>query len=346
MNAEDKVRCSVVVPCYKSKATLPELVERLDRTLRERGGGYEILLVHDASGEDTWREIERLAARYPAVKGVDLAYNVGQFRATLCGLAKAKGQSVVTMDDDLQHPPEEVAKLLDRLESANNIDCVIGAYDEKKHAGWRRWGTSAYAWLAEQLYQKPRDLEMTSFRAMRRSLAWTLAEYRTAKPFLEILILRCTKRILNVPVAHHPRKVGKSGYNWRRLVRIVADNIVGTSALPLRSVGWFGGGCMLLALATALGMGIAALFGALDFTAAKLGVLVAAFFGGAILGTLGMIGEYLARLMQEVSGPAPYVVRQTALHPPTPDLANAPTHSTGGPANGAAANMVFNGPEN
>ena len=342
---DKQLRCSVVVPCYKSKATLPELVERLDRTLQARGGAYEILLVHDASGEDTWREIERLSQRYRAVKGVDLAYNVGQFRATLCGLGKAKGHCVVTMDDDLQHPPEEVAKLLDRLESAANIDCVIGAYDDKKHAGWRRLGTNMYAWLAEQLYQKPRDLEMTSFRAMRRSLAWTLAEYRTAKPFLEILILRCTRRILNVPVAHHPRTIGKSGYNWRRLVRIVADNIVGTSALPLRTVGWFGGACMLLTLTIAAGMGVGGLFGLVDFTAAKLGVLVAAFFGGAILGTLGMIGEYLARLMQEVSGPAPYVVRQTALHPPTPDLANAPTHATGGPANGVA-NMVFNGPEN
>ncbi len=343
---DKQLRCSVVVPCYKSKATLPELVERLDRTLAERGGGYEILLVHDASGEDTWREIERLAQRFRAVKGVDLAYNVGQFRATLCGLAKAKGHCVVTMDDDLQHPPEEVAKLLDRLESANNIDCVIGSYDEKKHAGWRRLGTNAYAWLAEKLYQKPRDLEMTSFRAMRRSLAWTLAEYRTAKPFLEILILRCTRRILNVPVAHHPRKAGKSGYNWRRLTRIVADNVVGTSALPLRAVGYFGALCMALALAGAGVLGLAALFGWAALTAGKLTLLATVFFGGAILGTLGMMGEYVSRLIQEVSGPAPYVVRQTAMHAPATELAAVPTHATGNGAGAPAGQRVFNGPEN
>jgi dolichol-phosphate mannosyltransferase/undecaprenyl-phosphate 4-deoxy-4-formamido-L-arabinose transferase len=311
-------RYSVVVPCYRSAATIGDLVNRIDRVLSRRGP-YEIILVHDASPDDTWAEIERLAARNPSVQGYDLMFNAGQFRATLCGIDQAQGQYVCTMDDDLQHPPEELPKLLDLLEQHPGVDCVIGAYQNKKHEGWRNLGSRLYAQLAKRLYNKPVHLEMTSFRAMRRPLAKLLNQHRSAKPMIEILILRSTKRILNVPVEHHPRTVGRSGYDLSRLIRIVLDNVISTSTLPFQLFGAIGLALLAVSLFGVVTMPCWTIAGMAISGAYWLTLMMMAATGLVTL-AVSVLGEYMGRIIEELSSAPKYVVRQStrSQHRPEP----------------------------
>jgi glycosyltransferase involved in cell wall biosynthesis len=308
-------RISVVVPCYRSKATIGSLVARLKGALRD---DFEVILVNDASPDDTWAEIERLASVHPCVRGIDLMVNAGQFRATLCGLHHSRGQIVCTMDDDLQHPPEELPKLIDRLDKKADLDCVVGAYQGKQHGWFRNWGSRVYARLANKLYGKPLKLEMTSFRAMRKPLAEVLNRHGSARLMLEVLILRSTRRIENVSVEHHPRAAGRSGYNIAKLAKLFVQNVVATSSLPLQILGGVGALSSGLAITVGLVALVARLAGASLLSGAGATILAISFFGGLSLVGIGLIGEYLMRLIDEKTGAPRFTVRhQTAVATPT-----------------------------
>jgi glycosyltransferase involved in cell wall biosynthesis len=309
---------SILVPCYASSRWLPELVERLTAVMNEIDGSFEILLINDASPDDTWQTIENIASRNPSVRGLDMQFNVGQFRATMCGFEHARGRLIVTMDDDLQHPPEEVAVLADAIAQAPEIDCVIGAFKIKQHSAIRNLGTSLKGRLFEVVYGKPRGLKMSAFRIMRRPLVDAVIANGTVMPNIGPLILRSTHRISNVEVDHRPRPEGKSGYNIFRLTKMFVAQIVSGSTLPLKFMSAVG----LISSALSILVGF---FYMLRFMTGKIAVpgfasqiLLTAFFGGLILFSIGILGEYVARIINEVSRPPRYIVRShTKEDPPS-----------------------------
>ncbi len=312
MSTKSSIDVSIVIPCYRSGRWLPELVERIIAAMDGLDLAYEIVLVNDASPDGTWNAIEQLVAEYPCVRGFDMLFNVGQFRATLCGLEHARGELIVTMDDDLQHPPEEIATLLEAIRARPEVDCVIGAYRRKRHGPIRRLGSRVMAHLNEAFYGKPRDLTITSFRVLRRQVAQAVCAHGTAKPIISPLLLRSTRRIVNVQVDHCPRPKGRSGYSLPRLVQITLDNLIGASTLPLKAVS-------LLGLASAAGsvvLGLVYLFryltGAIGVPGFVTQVLLITFFGGMTLLSVGILGEYVLRIIHEVARPPRYIVRHRA----------------------------------
>lgn len=303
---------SVVVPVYKSGPWLDQLCDRVAAAMARYGDAFELLLVNDASPDDcTWPAIERMASKYPWVRGLDLLYNVGQFKATLCGFESARGALVITMDDDLQQLPEEIPLLIDALERQPELDCVIGSYRQKQHQLYRNVGSTFAAWLNKVMYGKPSHIKTTSFRIMRRYLAQALMAYRTANPQLGPLLLNLTRKVQNIEISHQPRTRGKSGYPFFALVTHIVDNIVQGSIAPLRFFSLTG---MLIAfVAAGLGTGyfIWWLLGWIKVPGFATLTILISLFSGFIIAGIGLVGEYIARIIKEITGPRTYWVRRS-----------------------------------
>jgi len=209
---------SVVVPCFRSGPTLPELAERLDAALAEIGGRSEILFVDDGSDDDTWPRIVELAARLPRVWGLHLATRVGQHRATLAGLGHATGDVVVTLDDDLEHRPEDIARLVGALRAGRGIDCAIAGFSEEHRPALRRAASVVMDRMYRLRFGGFAHLQMTSFRAMTRDLAGRLVANAGEATSLPHLLRAHATGILNVPVTHAPSRM-PSRYTTLDLMR-------------------------------------------------------------------------------------------------------------------------------
>ena len=301
---------SVVIPCYGAAKALPELLSRLDAALSALNTTYEILLIDDCAPDGLGLAVQRELPRYPHLRYIELMFNTGQFRALMCGFAHALGHYVVTMDDDLQHPPEEISKLYDHLRNAPHLDAVFGAYEIKQHSADRNLGSWLVRMVNTWIFHKPRDLVMSSFRCLRRELVVTLLANQTRYPVIGPLILSSTRRIENVTVRHDPRKYGRSNYNFVKLVRTTLDNILSFSSLPLQIIS-IAGVCISLLSFTLAGIyaighiirgggvpGWTSLF------------LIINFYAGLGLLSVGVVGEYLIRILGESRGQPLYVVRR------------------------------------
>ena len=223
---------SVVIPVYGSACILPELHNRLTVAMHGLGKTYEIIFVDDCGLDDSWLVLQDLAKKDTTMIAIQLMRNSGQGNATLCGLAHASGELIFTMDDDLQHPPEEISRLLEAMNE--DVDVVMGVPIEKKHHWFRRLGSRLVHNLNCYLLGKDRHLRFSSFRLMRRQVVYALLELRTLSPALGPLINSVTHRIINTEVLHAPREKGRSNYTLGRLLSVLTSNLIGFSMLPLR----------------------------------------------------------------------------------------------------------------
>lgn len=301
---------SVVIPCYRTAAVLVELLQRLDAALSSLGKPYEIVLVDDCSPDNLAGLVEHELKQYPHLRYVELMFNVGQFRALMCGLAHARGRFVITMDDDLQHPPEEIGKLYDFLRDNPRLDAVFAAYEEKQHSAGRNLGSLLVRGIDTWIFHKPRDLVMSSFRCLSRDLVTALLTNHTRYPVIGPLILSTTRRIENVAVRHDVRKHGKSNYNLARLIRTTLDNILSFSSLPLQAISIIG---VCVSLLSFLLGGIYVLIHLVRDSSVPGWTslfLVINFYAGLGLLSVGVAGEYLLRILGESRGQPLYVVRR------------------------------------
>jgi glycosyltransferase involved in cell wall biosynthesis len=209
---------------------LEPLVERLHAAMTVQGGSFEILLVNDASPDETWRIIENLCDRYPEVRGYDLARNVGQCRATLFGFEQAQGRLVLTMDDDFQHRPEDAPALFRALREHPDADCAIAAFGRREQGWHRRTGTSLMRWVY-RLYGAPPGVEMNAFRVLTRDVSKAVCAYPMESDLLAPILLRVTRRIVKVDVPQQPRRGGKSAYGFFRLAGMAMESLVGLAGL-------------------------------------------------------------------------------------------------------------------
>lgn len=306
---------SVVVPVYNSAAILPELHRRLSVVLAGLCRNYEIIFVDDCGPQDCWPVLSALARGDARVKAIQLMRNSGQSNATLCGLAHAQGEFIVMMDDDLQHPPEQLPRLINAL--TPQVDVVMGVPRDKQHAGWRCWGSAVMHRINTVLLQLPRGLRFSSFRLLRRPVVEALLAMHTLSPALSPMIFSITRRIVSVEVEHASRAQGRSGYTLGRLLVHASNNLVGCSNLPLRLLAALGGVVVGLSLvgAAALLVGGVLLPGTAVAGWAVAALLVAALAGIHFL-AFALLGEYLLRLLQRANGTPRYLVRASSFAPP------------------------------
>jgi glycosyltransferase involved in cell wall biosynthesis len=309
---EAELDLSVVIPVYNSAPTLEKLLARLSQTLDPRIEHYEIILVDDGSKDDSWEVMQSLRKSHDKLVTVQLMRNYGQHNTLMCGLSMAKGKFIVTMDDDLQNPPEELPKMLDHIEKTG-LDLVYGCPDSRSHATWRNLG-SAIVWrFYRKVFRNP--ITPTPFRVMRHQLVRSVLFYDLNFTYLDGLLAWCTDRIGTVDVQHHARQEGRSGYSISKLLGLALNLYTNFSLIPLQTVSTVG---LLTAAAGFLGglyyLGQYLLKNIVvpGFASIIIAILI---LGGVQLLALGIMGEYLGRLHLNVNRKPQYVVRSVCEAP-------------------------------
>lgn len=297
---------SVVIPVYESANTLPELYARLRTILSKRSGPYEIIFVDDCGRDHSWKVLQSLLAQDLNITAIQLMRNSGQSNATLCGLAYARGDLILTMDDDLQHPPEEIPILIEAL--SPDVDVVMGVPKAKRHHWFRRFGSNAMHSINSFLLGKDPHLQFTSFRLMRRVVVDGLLALRTLSPALGPLINLVTHRIVNTTVLHAPRKEGLSGYTFSKLVSQTLSNLIGYSMLPLRLLAVIGGVGIVLSMAVSILLVVHYLNGGVVPGWTSIALLLVLLFGFNFF-AFSILGEYVLRILQRVNATPQYLVR-------------------------------------
>ena len=289
-----EISVSVIIPVYNSQATLPHVVNRLTPVLTKCSKEYELLLVNDGSTDQSWDVICDLCATNSRVRGINLMRNYGQHNALLCGIRSARHQIIVTMDDDLQHPPEEIPKLLAKL--SKGYDVVYGAPQSEKHGYWRDFASKTSKLVMKATMGISVARNASAFRAFRSHLRSAFADYQCPFVSIDVLLTWGTKRFAAVPVHHDERQDGVSSYTFGKLLIHAVNMMTGYSTMPLRlaSVLGFGFSVMgFIVLAYVVGRYFVegASVPGFPFLAATI-----AIFSGVQLFTIGIIGEYLARM--------------------------------------------------
>jgi len=299
---------SIVIPVYNSAAILPQLIARLARFLQEGYQAYEVILINDGSRDESWKIISQLAAQHAWLRGINLMRNYGQHNALLCGIRAAQYVVIVTMDDDLQHPPEEIPKLLSMLEEG--WDVIYGTPRQEQHNFWRNLASQLTKIAFQSAMGVANARNVSAFRAFRAQVRDAFSDYVGPFASIDVLLTWGTTRFSSVKVEHGPRLAGESNYTFRKLLAHALNMMTGFSVLPLR-------------LASLMGLGFAA-FGGLVLVYVLVVYLVAgrvvqgfafttsiiAIFSGAQLLALGIVGEYLARMHFRLMQKPSYVVQE------------------------------------
>jgi len=299
---------SVVIPVYNSAGIVGTTLEQTVRFFEERGLSYEIVAVNDGSRDNSWDVLREAALKNPRITAINLLRNYGQHHANMCGFTHAAGEWIVTLDDDMQNPPEEMGHLIEAAKPGH--DLVIGRFKEKRHPFYRRLGTRLIRAVNRRIFGSPRELVLTNFRLIRRDVVDRILGYRTSYPYVPGLALMFATSPVNAWVEHRERTVGKTNYGLYKIVKLVATILFNYSSYPLR-------------LVAAVGMGIAAMSFALGAWYVGLAfvreaevpgwttlVVLLSFFNGMVILILSMMGEYVVRMLNQISSSESFHVRE------------------------------------
>lgn len=300
---------SVVVPVYGSAGILPSLVGRLESCLKSYPtDGFEVILVHDHGPDNAWQVICALAADRPWLKGVNLRRNAGQHNAVMAGFAHATGRFIVTMDDDLQHDPDDIPRIVQALKDGADL-CYVN-FEKREHALWKKLGSAFNDLVASSLLGKPRSLYLSPYRGIRREVCETALKYKGPFVYVDGLLLQATANYTSITGKHHARRDGQSGYSLRKSVSLWLQMATSFSIVPLRLVSLAGLLASAFAFLTALGVVWRKLVDPSMAVGWPSLIVAILFMGGLQLLALGAIGEYIGRILLNINSRPQYVVGQ------------------------------------
>ncbi|PJE24614.1 MAG: hypothetical protein CK431_05040 [Mycobacterium sp.] len=292
---EAQRKVSIVIPAYKSAASLPVLLRQLFAIEQTNDWDLQVVVVDDASPDDTWEALKAAKEMYgPKLRIARALINGGQHRTIQAGLSLVTGDIVVTMDDDLQHRAEDVVNLVEAVSSG--YDLAIGSYSQKKHSAMRNTAGTFIDRLIKRLFDLPRSFELTSFRAMRRSVAEGALTQVSERPYITAMLLANSSNRVNIPVVHEQRAHGTSNYTVGKSLSLAASLIFSYSAYPIAFVG----ALCALALGCSTILGIHTVWRAIYENNGVPGwasmIVVTSFMSGLILMALVVFGIYLSRI--------------------------------------------------
>ena len=297
---------SIVVPVYNGEQSLELLVSRLIVTLEPIVASFEIILINDCSEDGSWHKICFLSGENPCVKGMNLMRNYGQHNALLAGIRCAKKEIIITIDDDLQNPPEEIPKLLGKLEEG--YDVVYGKPYRKEHGFWRDVASVITKLVLKSMMKIDSASQVGPFRGFKTKLRDAFADFRGPHVSLDVMLTWGTLKFSCVTVQHEPRKIGRSNYTFRRLIGHAIDIITGFSSLPLRIASLMG--FLFMFVGVVIQGYVLWIYFMLDNGVPGFSFLasIIAIFAGVQLFSLGIIGEYIGRMHQRMLDRPSYVV--------------------------------------
>ncbi|MDW8297853.1 MAG: glycosyltransferase family 2 protein [Anaerolineae bacterium] len=285
---------SIVVPVYNSEQSLPLLVEAIQVALKDYSAPFELILVNDGSRDQSWSVVQSLVERHAWITGIDLMRNYGQHNALLCGIRAAKHDVIVTMDDDLQHPPAEIPKLLAELEKG--YDVVYGTPDQEQRSLLRNLATQVTKIALQSAMGVQAARKVSAFRAFRTEVRNAFMHYNSPYVSIDVLLTWGTTRFSAVTVQHAPRRFGKSNYTLRKLIVHTFNMLTGFSVRPLQFASLVGFvftafGFLIFLYVVGRYLIEGGSVPGFPFLAS-----IIAIFSGVQLFTLGIMGEYLARI--------------------------------------------------
>lgn len=312
-NAVSRMRVSIVIPVFNAEANLPELYRQLMPAMERLVERFEVIMVEDSSRDGSWNVIKNLAARDDRVRGMRMSRNFGQHNALLCGIRAAQYDVIVTMDDDLQHPVSEIPILLTALTEGHDV--VYGTSDDNKHDLWRNVASRMTKLALQNAMGAKSAAQVSAFRAFPTRLRDAFRDYRSPSVSIDALLTWGTTRFTAVRVKHAPRLSGQSNYTVRKLVAHAFNLMTGFSTMPLQLASIVGFAFTLFGFAVlAWVLGRYFIQGTSVPGFPFLASLIA-IFSGAQMFTLGIIGEYLARMFGRTMERPPYVVLESSDSP-------------------------------
>lgn len=300
---------SIVIPVYRSAGILPKLVDEIGGACINAGWAesFELILVCDASPDESWSVIEQLSKKNPFVKGVCLRRNFGQHNAIMAGLSQSQGSYVVLMDDDMQHPPSEIPRLVKALQ--NGADVCYTKYSNRQHVAWKKMGSQFNNWVATLLLSKPSELYLSSFKALRREVALEVMKYNGPYAYIDGLILDVTRSIVSIEIEHQARLSGEGGYNLFSSISLWLKMATGFSIVPLRLASMLGLLITLVSFASLIFVVISRIYNPSLSAGWPSVISTILFLGGVQLACIGIIGEYIGRTYLLVNRKPQYVIR-------------------------------------
>lgn len=299
---------SIVVPVFNSAGVVGSTVDRIVDVFESANLSYQLILVNDGSSDESWQVISGHARTNKNVVALNLLKNYGQHHANLAGLREATGDYVITMDDDLQNPPDEALTLID--EAMSGWDVVFGKFERKQAAVHRRLGSKLISMINRRVFAQPPGLAVSNFRILSRPVVDRICASRTAHPYLTGQALMYSGSRTDVPVRHDPRPVGKSNYGLTRILRLVFAILFSYSLFPLRAAALAGfaiaGGSFLLGGFYL----VRSFFVDVQVQGWTTIAVLLAIFSGVIIALLSMLGEYVVRTLNAVSEQESYHVME------------------------------------
>lgn len=291
----------MVVPVFNSEAIVGDTIDAIVAELQRQGLAFELILVNDGSSDRSWDVIAQKARTTPQVIALNLLRNYGQHNANLAGFREATGDYVITMDDDLQNPPDQLTLLID--EAMTGRDVVFGRFEAKRSAAYRKLGSMVISMINRRVFGQPADLAVSNFRILRRDVVDRICRSRSTYPYITGQALLYSSNRSNVVVRHEPRKVGKSQYNLLRIARLVLTILFSYSLFPLRLAALVGFVMSLIGFALGAGYLVRGLIVGTSTQARGFTTLVVllSVFSGVTIALLSMLGEYVVRVLNTVS---------------------------------------------
>jgi glycosyltransferase involved in cell wall biosynthesis len=299
---------SIVIPVFNSEAVVARTVQQIVEVFTRAQLTYQIVLVNDGSRDRSWEVISGLAAEDPCIVALDLLRNYGQHYANLAGLRESTGDFVITMDDDLQNPPDQALLLIDA--AIQGHDVVFGRFERKQAAGYRRLGSKMISMINRRVFAQPPGLAVSNYRILRRDVVDRICASHTAYPYMTGQALMYSHSPTDVLVRHDERPVGKSNYSLVRILRLVFAILFSYSLFPLRAAALLGFVVAVLSFLLGVFYVVRSFFVHAHVQGWTTLVVLLSIFSGMIIALLSMLGEYVVRTLNAVSSDQTYHVKQ------------------------------------
>ncbi len=302
---------SIIVPVFHGGRFLRDLYRRISQALETVDGEFEVIFVEDGGGDGSWEILKQLRRDHPETKILRLSRNFGQHNALMCGFSVARGRYVITLDDDLQFFPEDIPLLLHEVEKGYHV--VFGYPAEKQHGLLRNLASAILQGLFRKIFGLPSGFRTSSFRVLRGEIVREMLHYRTPFPHVSAMAMSITRNATSIPVRHAPRADGKSTYSFRKLLKVTFNLLIHYSSLPLEYSCLFGALISVMSFSVGCWYLLKKLIWGVSPPGWTSLMVMLSLMTGTLLIVLAVIGEYLIRVLGEVSSRPQYVVLEKEL---------------------------------
>jgi dolichol-phosphate mannosyltransferase/undecaprenyl-phosphate 4-deoxy-4-formamido-L-arabinose transferase len=302
------IQYSIVIPVYNSTNSLQELADRLDIVFKKLNVSYEIIFVDDASpNAATWPLLEKLAQTHKNIRCFQLMRNFGKPGAMICGLEQSIGEYIITMDDDLQHFPEDIPKLI----SLNKHDVVVGAFSNKEHSLFKKFGSNVHGWFENKIIGKPKHIKNSPFKLIKGQVVRAALEIKTPYPHIGALLFYVTKDIAMIEVGHGKRMYNKTGFTLKKMIQTFSHLLINNSSFLLQKMAFLGISISILSFILGLYFLVKKITVGTPVQGWTSLAIINLFLGGLILFSIGVVGEYLIRIINGIERRPSFIVRRS-----------------------------------